>query len=137
MTAKEQGKPKVSPVTSILRFNPARIASAGMLLAALAGCQTVGNMYDRWFGSAPAAKPAPLPPLPANAAQPRLAWRGEVGPAEKTVFFPAVTGNLVYAAGASGQVVGFDVRSGKPVARFNAGQRLTAGVAASGTLIVV
>ena len=96
----------------------------------------MGDMYDSWFGSRPTVKPAPLPVFKATA-QPRLAWRGEVGAAEKTVFFPAITANHVYAAGASGQIVGFDSRSGKVVARVNAGQRLTAGVAASGSLIVV
>ena len=103
---------------------------------ALGGCSTVGDLYDSWFGSRPAVKPAPLPPLKATA-QPRVLWRGEVGAAEKHVFFPAVTGKLVYAAGASGQVVAFESGSGRVAARFNAGQRLTAGVAASGSLVVV
>ncbi len=106
------------------------------LALALAGCSTVGGLYDRWFGSQPAAKPAPLPVFQATA-QPRLAWRGEVGPAGKSVFFPAVAVNVVYAAGAGGQIVGFDTPTGKVVARLNAGQRLSAGVAASGSLIVV
>jgi outer membrane protein assembly factor BamB len=114
----------------------ARAAGTAILILGLAACSTMGNVYDRWFGSRPAAKPAALVPIQATA-QPRIVWRGEVGPAEKTVFFPAVTGNTVYAAGASGQIVGFEVRTGKPVARINAGQRLTGGVAASGTLIAV
>jgi outer membrane protein assembly factor BamB len=118
----------------------ARQSAAGaafiFLLAVLGGCSTVGDVYDRWFGSRPTAKPAPLPPMQATA-QPRIVWRGEVGPAEKTIFFPAVTGRTVYAAGAAGQIVGFEVSSGKQVARINAGQRLTGGVAASGTLISV
>lgn len=113
------------------------VAAALVLLAlSITGCSTVGDAYDRWFGSRPAAKPAPLVAIQATA-QPRIVWRGAVGPAEKTIFFPAVSGNTVYAAGASGQIVGFEVSSGKTVARINAGQRLTGGVAASGSLIVV
>ena len=113
-----------------------RCIGALVVAGALAGCSTVGNVYDRWFGSRPATKPAPLVPIQATA-QPRVVWRGEVGPAEKTVLFPAVTGNTVYAAGAAGQIVGFEVTSGKPVARITAGQRITGGVAASGSLIAV
>ncbi len=109
---------------------------AAVLVLGITGCSTVGNVYDRWFGSRPAAKPAPLVAIQATT-QTRIVWRGAVGPAEKTIFFPAVTGNTVYAAGAAGQIQGFEVSSGKSVARINAGQRLTGGVAASGSLIVV
>src|SRR5690554_4738057 len=114
----------------------ASLAIALCAIAALVGCSTVGGLYDRWFGSQPAVKPAPLPPLTASV-QSRIAWRGEVGAAEKSVFFPAASGNLVYAAGAAGQIVGFDARSGTPKVRLNAGERLNAGVAASASLIVV
>ena len=114
----------------------ARMAIVLLVALIAVGCSTVGSVYDRWFGSAPSAKPAPLPPLQGGE-QPRLAWRAEVGAAEKSVFFPAVTGNLVYAAGAAGQIVALEVRTGKVAARMNAGQRLTAGVSASGSLVVV
>ena len=107
-----------------------------LALASLAGCTTVGNVYDRWFGSSPATKPAPLVAIKPTA-QTRIVWRGNVGPAERSVFFPAVSGNTVYAAGAAGQILGFDVKSGNVVAKLNAGQRLSGGVAASGSLIVV
>jgi outer membrane protein assembly factor BamB len=123
-------------MTARRHVGAARSAATAVLILGLAGCATVGNVYDRWFGSRPSTKPAALVPIQATT-QPRIAWRGEVGPAEKTIFFPGVTGNTVYAAGASGQVVGFEVRTGKPVTRINAGQRLTGGVAASGTLVVV
>jgi outer membrane protein assembly factor BamB len=107
-----------------------------MLLVALAGCSTVGNMYDRWFGSRPAAKPSPLPPVQGTM-QPRIVWQANIGPAERAVFFPAVTGSVVYAAGAAGRIGGFEARTGKQVAAFNAAQPLSGGVGASGTLILV
>jgi outer membrane protein assembly factor BamB len=107
-----------------------------IVLLAVAGCSTVGNMYDRWFGSAPASKPAPLTPIK-QTVQARVVWRAAVGPAERSVFFPALSGNTVYAAGAAGQIAGFDLRSGKEVARINSGQRLSGGVAASGALVLV
>jgi outer membrane protein assembly factor BamB len=48
-----------------------------------------------------------------------------------------VSGATVYAAGAAGQIAGFDVKSGKEVARINTGQRLSGGVAASASLVLV
>ena len=113
-----------------------RYALAILLLLAGSGCQIAGNVYDRWFGSRPGPKPAPLVAFQATT-QPRIVWRADVGPAERSIFYPAVTGNIVYAAGAAGQVVGYDIRSGNAVARLNAGQRLSSGVGASGTLVVV
>lgn len=113
-----------------------RAVIAALALLAASGCSTVGDTYNRWFGSRPAVKPAPLVPIKA-VVQPRIAWRGEVGAAERAVFQPAVSDNVVYAAGAAGQIAGFDAKSGKPVVRFNAGQRLTAGVAASEGVVVV
>ena len=106
-------------------------------LALVAGCSTVGNVYDRWFGSTPRVKPAPLPVIATSTAQPRIAWQANVGPAERNLFTPAVTGTAVYAAGAAGQVAGFEVSTGKQVSRFNAGQRLSGGVGASGSLVTV
>jgi outer membrane protein assembly factor BamB len=107
--------------------------------AAAAGCSMVNEIndtYDRWFGSHPPPKPAPLPVIQATM-QPRIAWRGEAGPAERSMFFPAVSGKTVYAAGAKGDVVAFDAAGGNVLSRFNAGQPLTAGVGASGSLVVV
>src|SRR5438552_15875529 len=111
-------------------------ALTAIALVALTGCTSVGDLYDRWFGSVPGPKPAPLVTFQATA-QPRIAWQANVGPAERNMFFPVVTGNVVYAAGAAGQIAGFDVTKGAPVSRFNAGQRLSGGVGASGTLILV
>jgi outer membrane protein assembly factor BamB len=114
-----------------------RLALSAVALAALFGCSSVGNMYDRWFGSAPAAKPAALPVIAQPTAQPRMAWQGSVGPAERNLFTPALTGSTVYAAGSTGQIAGFDVATGKSAARINAGQRLSGGVGASGSLVAV
>src|SRR5687768_16132368 len=115
-------------------FRAAVVALA--LAASLAGCETVSKTYDRWFGSAPSIKPAPLVPFKSTA-ETQVVWRGSVGPAERTMFFPAVTGNRVYAAGAAGQIAGFDAKSGSVVSKLNAAQKLSGGVAASGSLVLV
>lgn len=112
-----------------------RRALLAFLLLPLAGCSTVGNVYERWFGSTPTGKPAPLVAIQPTA-QPRIAWQGNVGPAERSVFFPAVSGNIVYAAGAAGQIAGYDTKTGNQVARFTASQRLSGGVGVSGSLVL-
>src|SRR5688572_29893066 len=99
-----------------------RIVAAAAIVS-LGACTSVTNVYDRWFGSVPTTKPAPLVPIKPTA-QARVVWRGSVGPAERSVFFPAVSGNVVYAAGAAGQITGFEVQSGKVITRINTGQRL-------------
>jgi outer membrane protein assembly factor BamB len=116
----------------------ASTALAGIALAVLAaGCQTVTNTYDRFFGRAPETrKPAELAAFKA-AFNPRILWQGSVGAAEKQAFFPAVDGSTVYAAGASGQIAGFDTSSGKPVARMEAGERLSGAVGAGEGLVLV
>ena len=113
-----------------------RRAAAALLMLAMVGCSSVGNLYDRWFGSQPAAKPSPLPPVQ-NTAAARIVWQANVGPAERAVFFPAVTGNMVYAASAAGRIVGFDARTGKQVATIAVGQPLSGGVGANGAMVLV
>src|SRR5688500_7190407 len=63
-------------------------------------------------------------------------WQGGVGGAEKQTFFPAVAGGTVYAAGAGGQITGFDAANGRQTARIEAGQRLSGGVGAGEGLVL-
>ena len=112
-------------------------ALAVLGLAMLAGCSSVGDLYDRWFGSTPAIKPNPIPVIAQPTAQPRIVWQGNVGAAERSLFVPALSGSTVYAAGAAGQIVGFDVSTGKAASQWKAGQRLSGGVGASGRMVVV
>ncbi|MEK6594222.1 MAG: outer membrane protein assembly factor BamB [Pseudomonadota bacterium] len=105
-------------------------------MVALGGCQTVSSTYDRWFGSSrPAQKPAELVTIQPTAT-PRILWQGNAGAAGNGVFFPAVLGNIVYAAGASGQITGFDAASGGQVARMEAGQRISGGVGGGGSMVL-
>jgi outer membrane protein assembly factor BamB len=101
----------------------------------LCGCQTVGGAYDRMFGSSKPAIPE-LAPIKQTVTL-RVLWQAAVGAADKSVFFPAVDRGVVYAAGSSGQIAGFEVETGKPVSQFTAEQTLAAGVGAGGGLILV
>lgn len=101
----------------------------------LSGCQTVSNVYDGWFGSAPKKKAVELVQFQQRAAA-RIIWQGNVGPAERSAFYPAVAGNAVYAAGASGQVAGFAGNTGAAQARFDAGTKLTGGIGVGAGLVL-
>ena len=111
------------------------VAALSLSLAA-GGCTTVGDYYDRWFGSAPAVKPAELVAIKPSASA-KVLWQGNVGGADRYVFTPAVDATSVHAAGAAGQVSRFDVRSGKQLARIDTKNRLSGGVGSDGRLILV
>lgn len=104
-------------------------------LLSLAGCKTITDGYNKLFG-APAPKPAALVPI-----QPRatlsIAWQASVGAADKGVFFPARSGGVVYAGGASGAVSGFDMARGTMATRFEAGQPASGGVGAGGGMVLL
>jgi len=110
---------------------------ACLLLALLAaGCQTVTSTYDRLLGASPVQKPAELPVLRSSVTA-RVLWQGNVGSAEKNIFSPSVSGSIVYAVGASGQLTGFEVATGRQAMRTDVGQRVSGGVGAGGTLVLV
>jgi outer membrane protein assembly factor BamB len=109
-----------------------------LVLAALVlgACQTISDGYNRMFGSRPGPKPAELTPIQPKATL-RVLWQGSVGPAEKNVYFPWKSGNVVYAVGAAGIVTGFDIARGTPVASAEAGQRVSGGVGAGDGLVLL
>jgi len=118
---------------SVVRFCLAAVAS----LVLLVGCQSVGDTYDRWFGkSGGSQKAAELVAIQPTATI-KLLWQGSGSRADKNVFSPAVSGKVVYVAGASGQIAGFEVTSGSQVARIEAGQRISGGVGSSGAMVIV
>ena len=101
----------------------------------LSGCQTASNVYNGWFGSAPKKKAAELTQFQQRAAA-RIVWQGNVGPAERSAFYPAVAGNAVFATGASGQIAGFAGNTGAAQARFEAGTKLSGGIGFGAGLVL-
>lgn len=93
----------------------------------LQGCQTISDTYNGWFGAAPKQKAAELVAFEPRATT-RIVWQGSVGNAQRNAFYPAVSGNTVYAAGASGQIAGFGAGTGNQQLRFEAGTPLSGGV---------
>lgn len=111
------------------------IAAAALALVA-GGCDSVTRAYDNAFGSGPIVKPSPLPEIKPNAAL-RVVWQGSVGPSQRQVFSPAVSGGVAYATSVNGNVTGFDTATGKLVSQFSAGQAISGGVGFGGGLILL
>lgn len=116
----------------MIRVRTALVAAA---IALLCGCQWLGDTYDSVFGSSKPKIPelAPIKPT----ATMRIVWQTNVGGAEKSVFFPTVVRGVVYTAGRAGQIAGFNPATGNGVSRFEAGQRIAAGVGVGSGLILV
>lgn len=113
-----------------------RVVLVASLSLATGGCTTAGDHYDQWFGSKPALKPAALVAIKPGAAA-KVLWQGNAGSADRYVFTPVVDTTSVHAAGASGQITRFDIRSGKQLARIDTKNRLSGGVGSDGRLILV
>lgn len=119
-----------------MRRRLAGLLAPALLAAFLSGCQTVGNTYDRFFGAQPKQKPAELPALRPSIT-PRVLWQGNVGSADRNVFSPGAAGSVVYALGAGGQLTGFDATTGRDVMRLDIGQRVSGGVGAGASMVLV
>jgi outer membrane protein assembly factor BamB len=117
-----------------------RLALRGMLVAGLiglAGCSTVGGLWDDWFGtSAKQQPPAPLVEFKPSADL-KIAASASVGAAGNSVFAPAQWKGAIFAVGADGKLVRFDGAPGREAWRVDTGRKLSAGVGAGPALVVV
>ncbi|MBS3916764.1 MAG: outer membrane protein assembly factor BamB [Sulfuritalea sp.] len=105
------------------------------LAVVLAGCSTMERMNPvNWFSSAPKVKPAELEAINPSATLAAM-WQASVGSAGGYVLTPAVVGSSVYAAAQDGTLARYD--NGGQVWRINAGQPVSGGVGADGSLVVV
>jgi outer membrane protein assembly factor BamB len=110
-----------------------KLLAAAMLPLLLAGCSSLDSINP--FSSAPSGpKMAELLPIQATT-EARIVWRENVGKGEDYVLVPAVVGSSVYAVSRDGNLVRLD--DGKPVWRINAGQAVSGGVGANGSMVVV
>ena len=108
------------------------LAVAALLLQ---GCQTVSDTYNGWFGSSPRQKAAELVSFETRATL-RVVWQGSVGNAQRSAFYPALSGNTIYAGGASGQISGFNAGTGAQQVQFEAGKPLSGGIGYGSGLIL-
>lgn len=112
-----------------------RLLPLAVAVLLLQGCQTVSDAYDGWFGSGPKQKAAELASFETRAAL-RIVWQGNVGGAQRSAFFPALSGNTIYAGGAAGQISAFNAGSGAQQARFEVGKPLSGGIGFGSGLIL-
>jgi outer membrane protein assembly factor BamB len=119
-----------------MRHRRVALAACAVVAVLTAGCQAVATTYDRFFGARPVQKPAELPELRPTVS-PRILWQGNVGAAEKSIFSPGVSGNVVYAVGSGGQLTGFETANGRQAMQVQVGQRVSGGVGTGGATILL
>src|SRR6185436_9281473 len=118
-----------------MSFRAFVVLSVAGALTVVGGCKTVSESYDRLFSSGkPAQPPSELVSIKPTAT-PKILWQGAAGASDKSVFYPAPAGNLVYAASAAGDITAFDAVKGGAVSKFAVGQRISAGVGVGGGLL--
>jgi outer membrane protein assembly factor BamB len=126
-------------------FSRMRVGVAFCAALTLGGCATISEYMPSipppsfdWlramFGY-DTKKPGPLPEINATVT-PQVAWQVSVGKGALG-FAPAVTSGAIYAAVPGGTIVRVDPTSGSTVWRIDAGAKLSAGVGADATLVVV
>ncbi len=116
----------------------ARWPIGAALVAALfvTACTAPGDAFDKWFGPGPVQKPNELVNFKPTA-NAKIAWHVGVGSNGKLAFTPAIVDDVVYATGASGQIVRLDATSGKVLGRIDTKSALSGGVGTDGETIVV
>jgi len=103
----------------------------------LAGCSTVGDLWDDWFGtSAKNQLPAELVAFK-PAASVTVSGRASVGDAGNSIFTPGQWKGAVFAAGRDGKLTRFESALGRETWRIDTGHKLSAGVGVGPALVVV
>jgi outer membrane protein assembly factor BamB len=114
-----------------------RLTLPVILTVALAGCATVGDLWDDWFGtSAKKQIPAALVEFKPSAVL-SVASSASIGDAGTSVFGPGQWQGAIFAAGRDGRLARFDGGLGRETWRINTGHRLSAGVGVGPALVVV
>jgi outer membrane protein assembly factor BamB len=114
-----------------------RALAAGLLFTLLAACQTVGNLWDDYFGSGGKRNvPAALVQFNPSVAIQSLA-SAHIGSAEGSIFSPALTKDSVFAANYDGKIARFDANTLAEKWRIDVGKKLSGGVGAADNLVVV
>lgn len=129
----------MNPLSAAARRTRGTLA-AGVAVLALAACSSLPSWVPtipapswRWFGSS--KKLGPLPEIKPTAT-PRIDWQAQLGKARPGIA-PTVGQAAVYAAAADGTLARFDPASGRQVWRTSVDKKISAGVGADDTLVVV
>lgn len=111
---------------------PLKLAAA-VCIAALSGCQTMGDYYDSLFGAkSKAAKLVNFVPT----ASVRILWDESVGDSKPYIFSPAADDGVIYATAAKGSVTAFG-ENGRELWRNDTKRKLSGGVGSGGDFVLV
>lgn len=114
-----------------------RALTVGLMLTALAGCQTVGDLWDDFFSSGSKKNlPAPLAQFNPTI-DVKLRSSAKIGSAAGSIFSPALTKDGVFAVNYDGKIARFDADTLQEKWRIDSGKKLTGGVGAADNLVVV
>lgn len=100
--------------------------------AMLGGC----GLLSIFSSPDPRTLPAPLTEIKPTVSL-KAAWQASVGKSQSFVFTPAVAGKNIYAAAADGQLLALDQANGRQLWRVDAGKRVSGGVGAGNSIVLV
>ena len=112
-------------------------ALAAVVLASCSGMPSMPSVNPLdWFAGPGGPKPAELPPL-TNPQSVKVLWSTNVGTADAYFFSPVLADDSVFTAARDGTVARLDAATGQVRWRASAGTKLSAGVGADASLVVV
>lgn len=122
----------------LLKILAGLFAIAGLL--SVTACSTITDMKtdisERIFGREAAEAPEPLAEIKQTSTS-KILWQAKVGNAEDFEFSPVIEAGYAYAASAEGELVKLDVTNGSQQWRVKVGEKLSGGVGAGGSLVLV
>lgn len=114
-----------------------RALTLAFIVLTLTGCQTVGDLWDDIFSSG-SKKNLPAALVQFNPSiDVKLRSSANIGSAAGSIFSPAQTKDSVFAANASGKLARFDAGTLQEKWHIDTGKKLTGGVGAANSLVVV
>ena len=108
--------------------------------AGLAACSTLtelrSDMVDKIFGREPPNPPATLEEIkPTYTA--KIVWSGNAGKTERYDYTPALDSSAVYASNVAGEIIKFDVSTGRQLWRVNVGEPISGGIGLGAGVLLV
>lgn len=109
-------------------------------LSMITACSSITDLKttvtESIFGREAAEPPEPLAEIKQTYVS-KVVWQAKLGSAEDFEFSPVVDAGYAYAASAEGEVVKLDANTGAQLWRVKVGEKLSGGVGAGGSLVLV
>lgn len=109
-------------------------------LSMITACSSITDLKttvtESIFGREAAEPPEPLAEIKQTYVS-KVLWQAKIGKAEDFEFSPVVEAGYAYAAGAEGEIIKLDVTNGSQLWRVKVGEKLSGGVGAGGSLVLV